>query len=504
MLSWKLTRDFDEETDQLFYNQVQTFYEIEGYMCECGHQEVVVKASYQTLNYSCPNCLNTHFYNADDARASFTQFLEDHDNAFYELMHNRDNKDRQPQLLYDYFIFGAFPIDYAYVVTYKYGSINASFQTIEKIPLAIDFSRQKIIAEPLELYGYMLHHSGEIREFLRITYNNKIFYKLQQKLNEYIRENAHRFNLPPLPINQTINCHLISFFLRYPHFKEFDFYFWDNVKPLPKEVGTISEALVYLLQGRNEKSVKKALFNNYRMQRETFNHFQSILITVICKTIQDHNHLVALLSNTLYCEGLTEEEAPFLERLILFLKKHYNEKQIVSFLKEIDDIDYVMDLLREFVYMDEEIEALFNKPKCTIEALHDEFSQCARYKHAKEAFYTISYHHHQENAEAKVLGYEVKLPYNGKELFEWSVHLHNCLSGYINQVHQNLTTIYGFFYQDNLEFAVEIVDKTINQARGKCNKELTPMQNEALKTWFHRYIKEGVNENVLDIKDNMN
>ena len=147
---------------------------------------------------------------------------------------------------------------------------------------------------------------------------------------------------------------------------------------------------------------------------------------------------------------------------------------------------------------------MFIKPKFTLQALHYEFSQCARHKHAKEAFYSITYHHQQEKAEAKVLGYEVKLPYNGKELFEWSVHLHNCLSGYINQVHQNLTTIYGFFYQDNLEFAVEIVDKTINQARCKYNKELTPMQNEALKTWFHRYIKEGVNENVLDIKDNMN
>lgn len=112
-------------------------------------------------------------------------------------------------------------------------------------------------------------------------------------------------------------------------------------------------------------------------------------------------------------------------------------------------------------------------------ALHDEFRvACARFMHAKQIFFNIVYRDQQEKAETKVLGYDVKLPHTGRELFEWSERLRNCLSGYFHQIYEDQTTVYGFFRNDTIEFAAEIADKTIIQASGVCNQELTPTQQE--------------------------
>jgi len=158
-------------------------------------------------------------------------------------------------------------------------------------------------------------------------------------------------------------------------------------------------------------------------------------------------------------------------------------------LQTIDEPNLLIDLLREFIYIKDELEGVLTKTKCTLRSLHDEFVECSMKNRNRQIFNeNITYLHGQAKAKAKISHYYVKLPYTGAELFEWAEDLHNCLSGYFEEIRDNKTTIYGFFNENSIEFAVEISNKRIKQASGVCNKKLTDTQNEALNTWFNRFI----------------
>ena len=496
MLSWKMWQYFDSDPSHLFHNVMQTGYLLRGYVCKCGHETIIVDSSSNEVQFSCPKCSNTMFFDATEAHGSFGYFLEDHDDTFKRsrraFLYSDDHK-KEPIL--DSLAKSTFPLEYEYAVVREDDCISSCFRTVQNIPIAIDFSKEKIISVPIDLYRFELHNDGTYSESFALGYDYHIFATLRQKLNQVLQQNPGFYHIPPLPKTVRLSHEIISFFLKYPWLKEFHFYRWDYCEQLPQEINTISEALSYILKGRNEKSIKRALFNNYNMQLETYDMYQTVFINTILETINDPNLASFLLQHVMYYEGITKDEEPYLKRLIVFLKKYYTEKQITSLIKQINDSYYLMDLLREFIYCEEDIDELFIKPKCTMNALHDEFSRCARFMHAKQTFFNIVYRDQQEKAETKVLGYDVKLPHTGKELFDWSERLHNCLSGYFHQIYENQTTVYGFFRNDTIEFAAEIADKTIIQASGICNQELTQTQQESLKIWFHRFIRSRLFSN---------
>lgn len=497
MIPWKMWQYFDADPSHLFHNVMQTGYLLRGYVCMCGHETIIVDASSNEAQFSCPKCSNSFFFDAMKVHESFGYFLEDHDDAFKRSRHAflyTDNHKKESIL--DSLAKSTFPLEYEYTVVREDDCISSCFRTVQNIPIAIDFAKEKIISAPIDLYRFELHDDGTNAESFVLGYDCHIFATLRQKLNQALQQNPGFYDIPSVPKTVQISHEIISFFLKYPWLKEFDFYRWDDCAQLPKEMSTIEDAMSYILKGRNEKSIKRALFNNYSMQLQTYDMYQTVFINTILETIKDPNMVVSLLQHIVYYRGITKDEEPHLKRLILFLKKHYHEKQITSCIKQIDDGYYLLDLLREFIYCEHDLDELFIKPKCTIDALHDEFSRCARFMHAKQIFLSIVYKDQQEKAEAKVQDYDVKLPYTGKELFEWSEKLHNCLSGYFHQISENQTTVYGFFRNDTIEFAAEIADKTIIQASGICNQELTPTQHEVLKIWFHRFIKNNIVENV--------
>lgn len=497
MLSWKMWQYFDTDPSQLFHNVMQTGYLLRGYVCMCGHETIIVDSSSNEVQFSCPKCSNTTFFDANEAHGSFGYFLEDHDEEFKRSRHAfLYSYDHKKESILDSLAKSTFPIEYEYAVVREDGCISSCYRSINEVPIAIDFAKEKIISAPVDLYRYELYDDGTNSESFMLGYDYQIFATLRQKLNQVLQQNPVFYNIPLLPKAVRLNHEMVSFFLKHPWLKEFDFYRWDDCEQLSQEINTISEALSYILKGRNEKSIKRALFNNYSLQLQTYDMYQTVFINTIIETIKDPNMVVSLLQHIVYYRGMTKDEEPHLKRLIVFLKKHYYEKQIISFIKQIDDGYYLLDLLREFIYCEQELDELFLKPKCTMNALHDEFSRCARFMHAKQTFLSIVYRDQQEKAEAKVLGYDVKLPHTGRELFEWSERLHNCLSGYFHQIYENQTTVYGFFRNDTIEFAAEIADKTIIQASGVCNQELTPTQQESLKIWFHRFIKNNIIENT--------
>lgn len=487
MLSWEIHQDLDTTHEHLFYNVLKTDYIIVGYVCACGHEEILLKSSNKWIQYNCPKCDNEIFYNANLAHKSFDIFIEEqHDNPNFENYYCYHETKKSAL---DYLEKCNLPIEYEYTIVNDDSKIISSYRTLDIIPKSIDFARQRIILQPIDLYTFTLNKNGSTTENYCMHYDYQMFAALKRHLDNYIYTHKNKFNIPLPNNNLRITYKDVVLFSNYPWLKEFDFYLWEDVKQLPQADTTIQGALDYLLKGKHEKSIKKALYKNYHMQVAQYNCFKTSLINTVMTTIKDPNFIAAIFKQNLHFEEITVAEEQYLKQLIIFLQKHYSEKQIVSFLQEIDDSYFLTDLLRDFMYIGKDLDELFRKTRCTMILLHNEFARCSFNKRNTQILHeNISYIKGQEKAKAKIFNYDVKLPNTGGELLHWAETLHNCLSGYFEQIRENTTTIYGFFQDDAIEFAVEISYKTIIQASGICNSKLSDRQNEALVTWFHRYI----------------
>lgn len=90
----------------------------------------------------------------------------------------------------------------------------------------------------------------------------------------------------------------------------------------------------------------------------------------------------------------------------------------------------------------------------------------------------------QQSHLVTICGYNVNLPNNNLELYEWANDLRNCLAGYEDRIRSHKTTVYGFFIQSNLIFAVEIQMGAIIQAHRKYNYPIEPQQRKILNLWL--------------------
>ncbi len=277
--------------------------------------------------------------------------------------------------------------------------------------------------------------------------------------------------------------------------KSTDFYHWKEVDTLlPDEniAYDITQGIAKISNYRTERSVKKAVYTEYLRQMDRVCSFHPGCIYVFSRTITDPNILVKLLS--LPSLRYINDQWIEMETFILFLKHYYSEKQI-SKLFEIDvreDRAFYMlrDTLNMLIYDYDEINEYFSKVKCTIEAIHDEFSHCQSQREIAQAD-EYSFIYTKEELEKCIFfnGYKVQLPKSNIELFDWGESLHNCLLNYASAVKNRLSVIYGFYSEDELIFAVEIKNNRIVQSSSKYNAELDAEEKFVLYEWFGRFLK---------------
>jgi len=156
------------------------------------------------------------------------------------------------------------------------------------------------------------------------------------------------------------------------------------------------------------------------------------------------------------------------------------------------------DMLSEFIVMQDIVDDFFQKVACKPVTLHNEFVQRAsqkRYQYISQK--TFSYTDEELKHCKQVENYQVLVPLTGQQLVAWAEYLRNCMVGYFDLINQHETTIYCFFKNNNLQFAVEISDEQIIQASGKYNRELTDEENLVLQKWFkHSFMYNNENENA--------
>ncbi|MGJ0303347.1 hypothetical protein NG774_08415 [Aliarcobacter cryaerophilus] len=86
--------------------------------------------------------------------------------------------------------------------------------------------------------------------------------------------------------------------------------------------------------------------------------------------------------------------------------------------------------------------------KCKLEELHNDILRFHQVKLDQINFdITFTYTEQFLKACEKVLDYEVRLPKNGVELYDWSNKLQNCLSGYCRLIRDKKNYSIWFFYR---------------------------------------------------------
>lgn len=282
--------------------------------------------------------------------------------------------------------------------------------------------------------------------------------------------------------------------------KDFDLYYWKKIEEFKVKDINIDGALERIPNYPKEKSVRKAYYRHYIRQLYDNGNFNSSLLEACCMNIKDVNILVKLLdlkfSHSLYIKV----DKDILNLFVKFLSTQYSNKQILTFLSSDglnNDENMFEDTLDEFRYSIDIIKSKFRKVSCKLQALHDEFVRCSkeeRYKYMQDQY--LEYRKEDLNPCIEINTYHVKLPKNGKELFDWAEELHNCMAGYFDNIKNNETIIYCFLQKDALAFAVEISDKKVVQSSGKYNANLTVEEDIVLLDWFEKFFKED--QLVLD------
>ena len=462
-ISWKLTVDFDKQR-HLFYEKLFTDYVVDAFLCSCGHTELIIRDQEQAVVYRCVECKNEHFYDANRAWQNYYAFIVDSDDL---------------------------NLSFEYRVTKKEDSLGIGYAVV--LPRSIDLLRNRVEFGYKDIYKISINDRGDISKAYETTIDTLIFGEMKRKLVRYITMFQH-FDIK-LDTERKLTLGKIIFSLRHKYLKSPEYYYWkeiDTLLPDENRSYDIDQGIARISNYRKEKSVKRAVYEEYLRQIDEEHYFHPGCINIFSHTIEDPNILVKLLSmdSLKYMEHLWVE----LESFVWFLKQFYSEKQIAKLFEFEGEDDEKLFLFRDTVemlmYSHEAIEEHFLKVRCTVPALHDEFSRCQyQNKISQTSEHFFVYTKNELEKCVYLRGYKVWTPENNTELYAWGEHLHNCLFSYTSAVKEKRSTIYGFFSEEQLDFAVEIKNDHIIQASGKYNAGLDEEEKFILYEWFGRFFK---------------
>lgn len=245
------------------------------------------------------------------------------------------------------------------------------------------------------------------------------------------------------------------------------------------------KALNIVSNNRREKSVKRSVYKNHELQIRFGKSYNFKLVSLFTSKIEDPNILSSILDLNLesFLVLYRINVDLFIKFLCLLLEKDYTDKKLLKVLKSINDEKILKDTL-DFIESNETLEEV-NFTSSSLQGIHDEFI-FQKYFFKPEVYRKFEY----TEIEKKCTNYkifDVRLPNNSNELYDWAKSLRNCMSYYSEFIYSKKTLIYGFFNKDNISFAVEVADNTIIEASGYKNNNLKKTEYKALKKWHEEY-----------------
>ncbi len=243
-------------------------------------------------------------------------------------------------------------------------------------------------------------------------------------------------------------------------------------------------ALLVLSNGRKEKSIKRIIYKQYLSIRRSIDFF--INVSTFTKLIKDSNILVKLLDINISVRS-ADDFVSFIE----FLKQYnYTEKQILNILSSdiLCDKLYLWDIIDEVLYIKQHNIQSFKKVSSNVTAIYNEvIKHTIIHRHKLIFKLNLTYDNYQITKCTNIDNYNIKLPSTGKELYDWAKIIQHYLFSYFETINSKNTTIYGFFKNNILEFAVRVSNTTIFQASSKNNSALSVDQQNILDLWYLKH-----------------
>lgn len=479
-LAWKLSSDINEQ--KTLFSEISLPYGVDFYGCACGHVEHIIHDNTHETAHICQECGNEEFLDANT-------FLGN--SVWYQPVEN---------LFDEEYLEGLVP---SVALDLKERKMYAKF--FIPIPFRGDISKNRLEYKEQIIFEVKTDDEGEAREnsLVRFIFDTPKHPWWEEQEQETYTENGlillckkkilSSLLLNPLDIaNQSDIKDLkeFAFFLKYPHLKEYQFVNWHNPYFLPKNADlTVQSALEYILGNRGEKSLKKALYRSYTSSITKKEQFNFLYARAVVKNIEDVNIAARMLSLSIPKFTDSDLNETEIDEFMQFLYTHYSYKQIANLFKEYQELDpfFLKDTLALYSVIKNDLGPIIYI-KCKVLALHDEFTIMHRANIEMRDlkanfFYSTAALRARESNE----NYEVKLPINGLELFDWSQKLQNCLASYDRQIIEQGSLIYGFFVDGEIKFALEISDGKLIQASAKYNRALTNAQKDVVAAWHKRY-----------------
>ena len=472
-------------------------YEVECYICSCGKNEIFIKDSLTKLeDYECCECSNIEFYKTSDYQNNVTWY-EDICKLFPE----------------DFLL--SLEQETLFNEEEKHFSSNINIYIPSSIDLAsnkLSYDKKTIFQIYIDKYGFLVQQTNvnfdlnsllskdekwnadgieesELinRHTILINYKKKILDKLKQ---------LTKSNL----LKKTTSIEQFSFFLKNDYLLDLDFFYWKDTYFLPyKESLKIDDALDFIGNYRTEKTLKKAIYINYRKQLRKYNSYEYTYIYSVAHYIKDVNIAIRMLEFN-FKSHLTLINGENVFYLYMnFLTTLYSDKQIEKLFETYSKKDefWLIHSIRLFLEVENIIDD-FPKTKCNYKNIHDALVKFHKIKVEDVLMDTIfTYEDVFNQAAINLQSYEIKLPKNGKELYAWSNELRNCLSVYYKSIQKRETTIYGFFLENQIKFAVEIRDNQIIQAKAKYNDDLNSSEKDLVFSWFDGCFGKNTNQEIL-------
>lgn len=497
-ISWYLNADINDLRS--LFSHVILPYNVDSYICNCGHIETIIKDQNSIADkYICSSCENENFYDANKYQNNY---------FWYDSIKN---------LFDEEFIFSLQPI-----TTYDNETKILKSLIQINVPNSIDLASNKASYKSKTLFEIQIDEFGNLKEILHANFDlnlqitedekrfceyvseeelvnkNPFLASFKKKILKTFIQNSNYFKSKIL--HKTKSLEEFYFFVTHHHLLDTEFYKWKNIELLPKDKElTIIEALDYVLNYRTEKTLKKLVFENYAKQIREYKCYDFIYIYSITKCIKDVNILNRMLNIDLKSHIDEMPNSFYLISFIEFLSSKYTDKQIenlfISYSK--NELFWLIDTVSIFSevidYIDE-----FEVPKCKIENLHDDiirFHQMVLNKHLIDV--KFDYEDKFLDACTNIEDYQIKLPLDGIELFNWSNKLQNCLSGYWKLIKEKRTVVYGFYLDNEIKFAVEIKNNKIVQSKSKYNKDLQNKEMNLVKGWFIEFFEEKKNKKTI-------
>jgi hypothetical protein len=355
-----------------------------------------------------------------------------------------------------------------------------------------------------------LHSEIEVKNrFVPMQYKIKANEKLVQFMWDDFEKNNHWF----CTISTLKKCSLsdffryLEFFYFHQSFKSIEFYYLSNF--LSKAHGILRNRIMrykkfedlidYISYGHREKSVRLALYRNYETSIRWMNRYEPTADMIICRSFDDPNLICRLINTPVKYElfdGIGMSESILFLR---WLQKRYSPSSIVASIES-------SNLRSGSLYTPMWVNAMlmadhlsrtrahafnkhFQKTKMNAKSLYDELIRINTLTRIKQTNNIYAYTQAEYLVEISIEHLQFKLVKSTLELYDWGDMLQNCLFGFNERIINKSCLIIGVFIYDVLTYAMEFDGKSILQAYGKYNTEISEEDMTYIEMWVDKASK---------------